>query len=142
MATISEQQAELEIYQALEMFFSERLRGGFYTSGTRPEDSRTEDAVVGVSAVTAEQIQTGRARINVYVPDLDNGSGHPVPDKARLAEISSWSDEVAGILDETLPWEFWLFQAASVSAERIDGTTSDSSQHCVTIAVQFKTQPN
>ena len=80
MATKGLTTIEMEMYAALEELMGRTIKGTFYPSETRPLDADTEDAVLTVSNVTADQIQEGRARLNIYVPDIDNGGGSLVPD--------------------------------------------------------------
>jgi len=77
---------ELEMYAALEGLMERTIKGTFYSSETRPLDANTEDAVLTVSNATAGQFQEGRARLNIYVPDIDIGGTSLVPDK----ESQSW----------------------------------------------------
>lgn len=121
------------MYDALEHFFDRKLSGAFYPSDCRPADSEVEDAVLTVSNATAEQIQDGIARINIYVPDLDNGSGRPVPNKDRLAELSDLDEQIIDVLNEAdTDYEFDLSKATeTINAE-------DIKQHFVNITIEFK----
>lgn len=121
------------MYDALEHFFDGKLSGAFYPSDCRPADSEVEDAVLTVSNATAEQIQDGIARINIYVPDLDNGSGRPVPNKDRLAELSDLDEQIIDVLNEAdTDYEFDLSKATeTINAE-------DIKQHFVNITIEFK----
>lgn len=133
MARKSTARIEQEMYNALETFFAGRISGQFYPSDCRPADSKVEDAVLTVSNATAEQIQDGRARINIFVPDIDNGSGRPVPDKGRLEELSSLDELIIETLNAAdTDYEFNLFQATgTIDAE-------DIKQHFVNINIEFK----
>lgn len=57
--------------------------------------SSSEDAVIAISGGDSEQIQTIRAHINIYVPDINNGTGNLVEDKTRLKELAD-HDETIG----------------------------------------------
>ena len=82
------EQIEQFIYDALAPLLSQAqgegvISGDLYPEDCRPLDSQLEDAVIAVSSGFADQIQTGRARLNIYVPDIDNGSSRKVKDKER-----------------------------------------------------------
>ena len=126
-------QIEQEMFDALEDFFVGRISGSLYQSDCRPTDSRLEDAVITVSTASAGQIQEGRARINIFVPDIDAGLGRPVPNKERIDNIS----RLDGVILETLnnsdtDYVFDLFMATGVE------NAVDIKQHFVTINIEFK----
>ena len=120
------------MYDALEHFFEGKISGKFYPSDCRPADSEVEDAVLTVSNATAEQIQDGIARINIYVPNLDNGSGRPVPDKDRLIALSELDEQIIDVLNEAdTDYEFDLAKGTeTINAEAIK-------QHFVNITIEF-----
>lgn len=120
------------MYDALEHFFEGKISGKFYPSDCRLADSEVEDAVLTVSNATAEQIQDGIARINIYVPDLDNGSGRPVPDKDRLIALSELDEQIIDVLNEAdTDYEFDLAKGTeTINAEAIK-------QHFVNITIEF-----
>ena len=124
---------EQEILTVLEPLFAGRITGSIYPSDCRPLNSQLEDAVITVSSASAEQIQEGRARLNIYVPDIDNNSGRLVPDKERLEELAALDEEVVAYLtDADTDYDFDLFQAtASIAAP-------DLKQHFVNINLEFK----
>lgn len=124
---------EQEILTVLEPLFAGRITGSIYPSDCRPLNSQLEDAIITVSSASAEQIQEGRARLNIYVPDIDNNSGRLVPDKERLEELAALDEEVVAYLnDADTDYDFDLFQAtASIAAP-------DIKQHFVNINLEFK----
>ena len=106
---------------------------GLYPSDCRPLNSQLEDVVITVSSASAEQIQEGRARVNIYVPDIDNNSGRLVPDKERLEELAALDEEVLAILnDADTDFDFELFQATAAIAD------PNIKQHFVNINLEFK----
>lgn len=133
MARKATSRIEQEMYNALEHFFDGKISGGFYPSDCRPADSEVEDAVLTVSNATAEQIQDGIARINIYVPDLDNASGRPIPDRDRLIAISALDEQIIDVLNEAdTDFEFDLSKGTeTINAEAIK-------QHFVNITIEFK----
>lgn len=114
-------------------FFDGKISGCFYPSDCRPADSKVEDAVLTVSNATADQIQEGRARINIFVPDIDSGLGRPVPDKGRIDELSTLDEEIIETLNNAdTDYSFDLFKATeTINAE-------DIRQHFVNINIEFK----
>ena len=132
MARKTTSQIEQAIYDALELFFEGKISGMLYKSGCRPLDSRLEDAVISVGSTSAEQIQTGRAKLNIYVSDIDNNSGSLVPDKERLTEFSLLTEDVLKILNESdTDYLFDLSGATETIAE------PDINQHFVNINLEF-----
>ncbi len=85
---------EQDIYQLASDFFEGRISGKLYLSDTRPTDSAAEDAAIHAVSIGAGQFQAGRFTILVFAPDIDNGSGRLLPDKARLAEMAGWAPEL------------------------------------------------
>lgn len=124
---------EQEILTALEHLFAGRISGSLYPSDCRPLNSQLEDIVITVSSASAEQIQEGRARVNIYVPDIDNNSGRLVPDKERLEELAALDEEVLAVLNESdTDFDFELFQATAAIAD------PNIKQHFVNINLEFK----
>lgn len=133
MARKATSRIEQEMFDALEHFFDRKISGAFYPSDCRPADSEAEDAVLTVSKATADQIQNGRARINVFVPDIDNGTGRPVPNKERLDELSSLDELIIDTLNNSdTDYCFDLSQAT----ETVNAV--DIKQHFVNIEIEFK----
>lgn len=127
-------QIEQEIFNVLESFFSGVIGGTVYMQGCRPLDAETEDVVIAVTSGTADQIQTGRARVNIYVADIDNNSGTLVPDKERIQELEKFDSAVVVALNTVLfeEYEFYLFEMTdTVKAEGIN-------QHFVNIKLEFE----
>ncbi len=126
-------QIELEMYAALEELMGNTIKGTFYPSEVRPLEATTEDAVLTVSNATADQIQEGEARLNIYVPDSNNGGESLVPDKERLAELEAIADTVVKKLNEAdTAYTFNLFQAAATVA------VPGKSEHFVNIVIHFR----
>jgi hypothetical protein len=124
---------EMEMYVGLQVYIESLVSGGFYPRDCRPLDSHSEDAVLTVSNSTADQIQEGRARLNIFVPDLDNGSGRRVPNITRLEELSAKDAVVIEKLNKIeSDYEFSLFQATDIIA------VPDVDEHFVNINIQFK----
>lgn len=133
MARKGQTTIEMEMYAALEELMGQTIKGTFYPSETRPLEANTEDAVLTVSNATADQIQEGRARLNIYVPDIDIGGESLVPDKARLMELEAITEQVVEKLNEAdTAYQFDLFQATATIA------VPDKGEHFVNIGIHFR----
>lgn len=123
----------MEMYAALEELMGQTIKGTFYPSEVRPLEATTEDAVLTVSNATADQIQEGRARLNIYVPDIDIGGASLVPDKARLMELEAITEKVVEKLNEAdTAYYFDLFQATATIA------VPERNEHFVNIGIHFR----
>lgn len=127
---------EQQMYEALEGLLTGIITGGFYQSDCRPADSRMEDAVLTVSYADAEQIQGGRAKLNIYVSDINNGTGRDVPNKIRLQELSRIGDAVIETLNQA--YTDYLFYLTQATQSMPDLGTN---QHFITINIGFKISP-
>lgn len=125
---------EDDIYNVLVDVFPCIISGTLYKEGTRPIDAKTEDAVIIVSGGDVEQIQTGRAHINIYVQDIDNGSGNLVGDKDRLTELSDCDETIVEALNNALfeEYSFRLNKMTDTFAEK------DINQHFVNVNLEFE----
>ena len=124
---------EMEMYAALEELMGQTIKGTFYPSEVRPLEANTEDAVLTVSNATADQIQEGRARLNIYVPDIDIGYESLVPDKTRLMELEAVTEKVIETLNEAdTAYYFDLFQATATIA------VPGKEEHVLNIGIHFR----
>lgn len=122
-----------DIYPIVAEYFADKISGAVYYENCRPLDSTLEDAVVIVPNVSAEQIQLGKAKINVFIPDVDCGSGRYVPDIARIEEVSSHDEAIVTKLNDTN--SDYLFElSASTTFLKADGIE----QHFVNINIELK----
>lgn len=136
MATKGTAEIEQQMYEALEDLITGTISGGFYESDCRPVNSKQEDAVLTATYASPSQIQVGRAKLNIYVSDIDNGSGGAVPNKTRLQELSRIGDAVIETLNQAdTDYLFYLSQATHTMADQ--GTN----QHFVNINIGFKLSP-
>ena len=100
---ITEEQLEQIVYDALKVAVGRIIGGTFYRSECRPIDSHAEDAELSVSSLSADQVQDGVVALNIYVQDINNGSGRFVPNKMRTAELSSHMSELLIALQKSMP---------------------------------------
>lgn len=104
-----------DIYDAIYPVLQGRISGALYPGDTRPLDSAVEDAVIVATAPTVEKYQKGRARVLVFVPDVDNGSGRMVPDLERLQEIEPLGIEILEALNTLDEYAFSFFSAPELA---------------------------
>lgn len=133
MATKATAQIEQEMYEAIETLITENVEGGFYQSDCRPANSKQEDAVLTATYANASQIQAGRAKLNIYVPDIDCGAGRAVPDKTRLQQLCQLDERIIEALNEAdTDYLFYLSQATHTMAD------PETEQHFVNINIGFR----
>ncbi|MBR5043003.1 MAG: hypothetical protein IKX67_07155 [Bacteroidales bacterium] len=132
MARKGTSQIQQDMFDAIESFLTTRIGGQVYQKECRPLNSKAEDAVIAVSAAGSGQIQDGRAKVNIYVPDIDNGSGHPVPDWGRIQELSALGEPLVSVLNEfDTDYDFDLEKAPK------DYLNHENRQHFVNISIKF-----
>ena len=123
----------MDMYAALEELMGSTIRGTFYPSELRPIEAKTEDAVLTCSNATAGQIQEGRARLNIYVPDINNGGASLVPDKARLMELEAIDEQVLQTLNDSCT--AYIFDNSQATATI---AVPERNEHFVNIGIHFK----
>lgn len=129
------QQIEDSIYRLLKNSSLQGLiSGGVYKFGTRPKDSKKEDAVVKFVTGLPGQIQTGSVVVNIYVPDVDyTGTGVLVKDIARCTDLEVAADAwVETLTVEKSDFQFKLMNTIYTEAE------SEIEQHFVSVRLKFK----
>ena len=125
----------LQAYAALEGMMAWLLRGSFYAHpDDRHDDAATKDAVISVTALDAAQVQRGRLRVTVFVPDMDNSGATLVADGQRLADVAAALTRLAvRTLGENMPdWGFTLAEAPHA------GRVSGREEHYVAAAVDMQ----
>jgi len=110
------------------------INGKVYKYGTRPRDSKKEDAVVRFVTGFDSQIQSGTVVINIYVPDFDAfQDGLLVRDITRCTEIevaaNKWIDSLTV---EKTDYNFKLSQTIYTEEE------PEINQHFVSIRLRFR----
>lgn len=120
---------EQDIYNLLKGELKSMISGEVYKEGMRPIDAQTEDAVISVSDVSAEQIQLGHVQINVYVPNIVD-----MPNKERMTELSERHEKLCELINEltTDEYHFYLSRAARCFE------VPDINQHFVNFEIEFK----
>lgn len=126
-------QIEQDVYDVIAPFFEGRVNGEVYPADTRPRDSKTEDVVIVAGATTPDQFQQGRIRVLIFIPDIDNASGRPVPDLERVQQLEELAEPIRDLLNDSLTEYAFEFLTAPDT-----GHDPASSEHFVNIHFQFK----
>jgi hypothetical protein len=96
----------------------------------RPFNAVTEDAVVSFLTGLDGQFQTGVLNINVYVPDIDNGSQFKVKNIGRCNVI----EEACSTLVSSLKSDGYRFSLNSIIQTF---KAQDIEQHFVNVKLKF-----
>lgn len=130
----SEDQIEQEVYDLLYDYLKTVINGEVYRNGSRPGDSKAEDAVIAVSNASANQIQVGHVYVNIYDPDVNNGTGFLVPAKGRLTELSGLHEPLCEYMNERTTDEYTFYPGKS--AKTIP--EPNIHQHFVSMDIEFQ----
>ena len=126
------EEVELDVFNIVkESPLAKEIRGMVYREGTRPLDSKSEDIVVSFLTGLEGQFQTGSVNVNIYVPNVDNGSKVLVKDAARCRYLGRKADEVVRSLK---PSDYYFSLGAmiqSYKAEKLE-------QYFVNVKINFK----
>lgn len=137
MSKKTNEQIEQTIWDALAPLLSQEqgagtITGDLYPEDCRPLDSKFEDAVIAVADGYPGQVQSGRARLNIYVPDIDAGLGRKVKDKGRLEELSKLDTVIVDMLNAAdTDYRWGMFATTATIA------APDIEQHFVNINLEF-----
>ena len=89
------EEVELDVFNIIkESPLAKEITGIVYREGTRPLDSKSEDIVVSFLTGIDGQFQAGSVNVNIYVPNVDNGSQVLVKNAARCRYLARKADEV------------------------------------------------
>lgn len=120
----------------LESELAKAIDGGVYHAGTRPRDSRAEDAVVIFTGGVPDQIDEGVVTLNVYVPDIlpyGEDNGVQVEDLQRVEEIEELAREFVRSLSAGRScYRFRLLQTIHSVAE------PSINQHFVVVKLAYR----
>jgi len=107
------------------------IKGSVYKDGTRPINATTEDAVITFVAGLDDQIQTGAINLNVYVPDIDNGTGTLVKNTARCRALGILVNQ---IVKATTPGNYYWSLGGTIQTFPAD----QIGQHFVNAKIKFQ----
>lgn len=112
------------------------ISGGIYHAGTRPRDSRSEDAVVIFTGGIPGQIDEGVVTLNIYVDDIlpyGDDNGVRVEDMARTDQLEAAAAEwVASLTAAVSQYRFRLLQTIHTVAE------PTINQHFVVVKLAYR----
>jgi hypothetical protein len=107
------------------------IKGKLYRKGTRPIKSKEEDAVVIFKTGLDGQIQTGALVINIFVPNIDNGSGAKVMDVQRCTELEAIANNILASLK---PSDYKFKLGTIIQSFESEG----QEQHYISIDLRFE----
>ena len=120
----------------LESDLAKAIDGGVYHAGTRPRDSRAEDAVVIFTGGVPDQIDEGVVTLNVYVPDVipyGEDNGVQVEDLQRVEEI----EELARAFVRSLSARRWC-NPYRIRQPRHSVAEPSINQHFVVVKLAYR----
>lgn len=123
-----------DLYHVLKPFFADKISGSVYFPDCRLLDSNKEDAIIGFSNGDTEQIQTGDLHVNVFIPDIDNGSGTKVPNTSRLKVIADYGDDLIDNLN-VIYVDSYLFKLSKATDFFAETSTHE---HFVAFYINFQ----
>lgn len=125
-------QIEHDLYLAIkESEIAQAINGKVYKSETRPIDSKSEDAVISFLTGLDGQVQAGVLNLNIYVPDINNGTGTLVKNTTRCREIEIVANT---FIQAMTPGEYRFKIDNIVQTFNAEGT----GQHFVNARVKFQ----
>ena len=107
------------------------IRGTIFREGMRPNGAKTEDAIVSFMAGLDDQIQTGVVNVNIYVPDISNGSGVLLKNGSRCQELEILAN---GIIQSLIPGAYRFRLGATIQTYKAEGID----QHFVNCKIKFE----
>lgn len=98
---------------------AEVISGGIYPAGTRPRDSRQEDATVRFTTGTSGEIEEGVVTVNINVPDIiPRRDGINVENGVRTTLLERLlTDWASRLCDSPGPYLFQLREAVHTSED-------------------------
>ena len=107
------------------------ITGTIYREGMRPLNAKTEDAVISFLTGLDGQIQTGVVTLNIYTPDIDNGTGTMVKNVARCRVLEIL---VNSIIQGSVPGMYRFKLGAIVQTYQAD----QINQHFINAKIKFQ----
>jgi hypothetical protein len=128
------QQIEDDIYSlVINSDLAAKTNGEVYKYGMRPRKSCKEDIVVRFVTGLDDVIQTGRAVVNIYIPDIEtNETGVLVRDISRCMQIEKIALDWFDTLDTSSDYALYLAQTIQTIEDK------EIAQHFVTIRLEYK----
>ncbi len=128
------EEIELKVFQLIKSSsIATEISGKVCRNGMRPYGSTKEDCVVSFLTGLDGQIQDGVVNINVFVPDIDNGSELLVKDVTRCTEIAGMMRDFTDSLTSS---EYLFSLDGMIKTYRVEDV--DVNQHFVNTRLKFK----
>ncbi len=123
---------EKDIYDLLRKGIKAKIKGDVYLRGTRPLNSSNEDAIISFMTGLDNQLQTGVVNINIYVPNIDNGSSALVKNIKRCIELERYMLRLIEEWSVKSEYHFSLGQTIHTFSE------DEINQHFINVKIKFK----
>lgn len=125
-------QIEFDVFSILRgSLLATTIKGSIFREGMRPNGAKTEDAIVSFVAGLDDQIQTGVVNVNIYVPDIANGSAVLVKNGSRCQELEIVTNS---IIQSIIPGEYRFKLGATIQTYKAEGID----QHFVNCKIKFE----
>ena len=122
---------ETDIYKLISTGIKTIISGNIYKSEGRPKNATSEDAVIIFMGGIDGQVQEGIVTLNIFIPDINNGSETKVKDTKRCQEVES---AVLSLIDATHSTEYELTRKSMIQTFAVE----EIKQHFVNTKIQFK----
>jgi hypothetical protein len=105
--------------------------GNVYKSEGRGKNATTEDAVVIFMGGLDDQVQEGIVTVNIFINDIDNGTGTKVKDAGTCRSVES---SLLSLIDSATTTEYELTRKSIIQTFAVE----EIDQHFVNAKIQFK----
>lgn len=107
------------------------ITGSVYRPEMRPDNSKSEDIIVGLLAGMDGQQQEGVVLVNVFVPDKAGRGGKYEPDYSRIATLQGYKD---ALISDCQTGDYFVTR----NRETERAIAVENHQHCFTIRLNFR----
>lgn len=129
-------QVETDFYRAVkntELY--RKIKGDVYRDGLRPRDSKKDDIVIRLTALSVGQLQEGVLTILVFVPDIEmSGVGNLKRDINRLSKFEDLGAKAVEEIRKELKDEYNEVKLQT----GIQSYPDSNEEHFVSIRIQFQ----
>lgn len=122
---------ETDIYNLISTGVKTIISGNIYKSEGRPKNATSEDAVIIFMGGLDGQVQEGIVTLNIFIPDIDNGSAIQVKDTGRCRTVEA---AILSLIDATTSSEYELTRKSIIQTFAVE----EIKQHFVNTKIQFK----
>lgn len=112
-----------------------KIKGDVYRDGLRPRDSKKDDIVIRLTALSVGQLQEGVLTILVFVPDIEmSGVGNLKRDINRLSKFEDLGAKAVEEIRKELKDEYNEVKLQT----GIQSYPDSNEEHFVSIRIQFQ----